>query len=100
MKLTKKQEQMLEHPLAQVYLASLEQTMYGKGERHGGDATPFFEQSWYHTANVHGRGFLTGQASKKIEEAVMSKEGEAWKQEMLGALVYLGMAIIYDDLNK
>lgn len=34
----------MEHPLYPVFMAAIEQAMYGKGERHGGNKTPFLEQ--------------------------------------------------------
>ena len=58
-----------EHPLFEVFTAAIEQAMYGKGERHGGNVTPFLEQPWAHYFKMHGRGFLTGQAAKKLEAA-------------------------------
>lgn len=94
MKLTKQQEEVLKHPLTPVLLAAVEQAMYGKGERHGGNATPFLEQPWVHYSKMHGRGFLTGQASKKLEEAASTREGLPFETEVLGAIVYLGMALL------
>lgn len=82
------------HPLFPVFLAAIHQAMFGKGERHGGNTTPFLEQPWNHYAAMHGRGFLTGQAAKKLEEAASTREGQAFEQEVLGAIVYCGMAII------
>jgi hypothetical protein len=55
------------------------------------------EQPWLHYAKLHGRGFLTGQAAKKLEEAASTKQGEAFVQEMLGAMAYIGMAILYSQ---
>lgn len=89
-----------EHPLAGVFSRALAQAMYGKGERHGGAATPFNDQPWLKIAKVHGLGFLTGQAVKKIEEAVRGKTGEPLERELLGAINYLGMALIYLDQQK
>lgn len=85
------------HPLYAQYIASIKQAMYGKGERHGGASTPFLEQPWRHYANMHGRGFLTGQAAKKLEEAASTKTGEAFANEVRGAIVYLGMALIFHE---
>lgn len=82
------------HPLYPVLMAAIDQAMHGKGERHGGNTTPFLEQPWVHYYNIHGRGFLTGQAAKKLEEAASKREGEAFVQEMLGAIVYAAMAIL------
>ena len=82
------------HPLQQVFDQAILQATKGKGERHGGEATPFLEQPWVHYAKMHGRGFLTGQAAKKLEEAASTRAGEAFVQEALGAIVYLAMAIL------
>lgn len=94
MKLTKQQEAILNHPLTPVLLAAVEQAMYGKGERHGGNVTPFLEQPWVHYGKMHGRGFLTGQAAKKLEEAASTREGLAFEAEVFGAIVYLGMSVL------
>ncbi len=94
MKLTKRQEEILAHPLTPVLLSAVEQAMFGKGERHGGNVTPFLEQPWVHYGKMHGRGFLTGQAAKKLEEAASTREGQAFETEVFGAIVYLGMAIL------
>lgn len=94
MKLTKRQEEILAHPLTPVLLSAVEQAMFGKGERHGGAVTPFLEQPWVHYGRMHGRGFLTGQAAKKLEEAASTREGAAFETEVMGAIVYLGMAIL------
>ena len=83
-----------QHPLYAVFIAAIDQAMNGKGERHGGAKTPFGEQPWNHYAKMHGRGFLTGQAAKKLEEAASTREGKAFETEVFGAMVYLGMAIL------
>lgn len=87
-------ERLLAHPLGPVLFKAIEQATSGKGKRHGGDETPFLEQPWVHYANMHGRGFLTGQAAKKLEEAASTRTGEAFETEMLGAIVYCGMALL------
>jgi hypothetical protein len=87
----------IEHPLFPVYVAAIEQAMYGKGERHGGAATPFLDQPWVHYVTMHGRGFATGQAAKKLEEAASTREGKAFEAEVLGAIVYAGMAILKEQ---
>lgn len=84
------------HPLYPVVTKAIEQAMFGKGERHGGNATPFLEQPWVHYGKMHGRGFLTGQASKKLEEAASKRSGEAFETEVLGAIVYAGMAVLFE----
>jgi hypothetical protein len=85
------------HPLQAVFDSAIEQATKGKGERHGGDSIPFMEQPWVHYAKMHGRGFLTGQAAKKLEEAASTRTGEAFKQEALGAIVYMAMAILHEE---
>jgi hypothetical protein len=82
------------HPLYPIFVAAIEQAMHGKGVRHGGNVTPFLDQPWAHYAKLHGRGFLTGQAAKKLEEAASGRMGQAFESEMLGAIVYCGMAIL------
>lgn len=86
--------EVMDHPLFPVLVAAIEQAMYGKGERHGGNAIPFLEQPWVHYAKMHGRGFLTGQAAKKLEEASHQREGGAFETEVLGAIVYAGMGVL------
>lgn len=86
--------EVMDHPLFPVLVAAIEQAMYGKGERHGGNAIPFLEQPWVHYAKMHGRGFLTGQAAKKLEEASHQREGRAFETEVLGAIVYAGMGVL------
>jgi len=89
-----------EHPLASVFAAAIDQVMRGKGQRHGGDTTPFMEQPWTHYAKMHGRGFLTGQAAKKLEEAASILDGEAFEKEVLGAIVYAGMAVLWERVTN
>jgi hypothetical protein len=84
------------HPLFPIFMDAIEQAMYGKGERHGGARTPFLEQPWAHYVKLHGRGFATGQAAKKLEEAASTREGAAFESEVFGALVYIGMAVLHE----
>jgi len=86
-----------QHPLTDVFESAVRQAMFGKGVRHGGALTPFLDQPWAHYARMHGRGFLTGQAAKKLEEAANTRQGEAFLTEMRGALVYIGMAILHEE---
>lgn len=83
-----------DHPLFPIFVAAINQAMYGKGGRHGGNVTPFLDQPWTHYAKMHGRGFLTGQAAKKLEEAASTRSGEAFELEVLGAIVYSGMSVL------
>ena len=84
------------HPLYPVFIAAIEQCLNGKSQRHGGGKTPFMDQPWRHYAKLHGRGFLTGQAAKKLEEAASTRNGEAFETEMLGAIVFAGMAVLFE----
>ena len=94
-KMPEKQTQGAEdHPLYPIFMAAIEQAMFGKGERHGGARTPFLEQPWVHYLKMHGRGFATGQAAKKLEEAASTRNGEGFETEVFGAIVYAGMAIL------
>lgn len=86
----------MKHPLEEVFASVIEQVTKGKGVRHGGDATPFLDQPWVHYAKMHGRGFLTGQAAKKLEEAASVLNGDAFEKEVLGAIVYAAMAVLWE----
>jgi hypothetical protein len=92
-------QECVNHPLFPVLMSAIEQAMYGKGERHGGAKTPFFEQPWVHYQRMHGRGFLTGQSAKKLEEASHQREGKPFIDEVLGAIVYAGMAVLREQGN-
>lgn len=87
------------HPLELIFGDAVTQATKGKGERHGGEAIPFYDQQWVRLADTHGNGFLTGQAAKKLTEAVESgnieKDPEAFEREVLGAMVYLGMSLLH-----
>lgn len=86
-----------EHPLYDHLMAAIEQAMFGKGERHGGATVPFLDQPIFHYAKMHGRGFLTGQAAKKLEEAASTRTGAAFRMEVLGAIVYAAAALIHEE---
>lgn len=89
----------LQHPMYPVVMAAIEQAMFGKGRRHGGAEIPWLEQPIFHYAKMHGRGFLTGQAAKKLEEAASTRTGEAFETEVLGAIVYACAAVIYERMQ-
>ena len=77
-----------------VLAAAVLQATKGKGQRHCGDATPFLEQPWVKLYRTHGLGFLLGQADKKYHEALSKPDTESFEREILGAIVYLGMALL------
>lgn len=90
------------HPLFIIFNEALQQATTGKGEAHFGKGHDFIEQPWLHYAKTHGIGFLTGQAVKKIEEAAMNIDTmthEEWEKEMLNAIVYAGMAIMFKNMR-
>lgn len=87
----------MNHPLQTAFDAAINQATSGKGTRHGGDKTPFLEQDWRRIAHHHGIGFLTGQAEKKLSELSTKATDEEWRQELLGAIVYLGMAYLFNS---
>lgn len=51
-------------------------------------------EKWLEIARTHGIGFLTGQAEKKLKEA-QGMDADAWEREMLGAINYAAMAMLY-----
>ena len=83
------------HPLYESFDDAVLQATGGKGRRHGGDATPFFEQKWYAIANSTGTSGLMYQMIKKAQEACEKEDQEAFERELLGALVYGGMAYLF-----
>ena len=87
-----------EHPLYPIFMQAIDQAMTGKGSRHGGGKVPFMEQSWNkEMAHNHGRGSLTGQSAKKLGEAARGKQGDAFIREVLGAINFAAMSIIYEQ---
>ena len=82
--------------LAAVFAAVMQQVTSGKGaERHGRGAD-FLEQPWKKIADDYGEGFLLGQAAKKMQEATHATgwDHDRWEREMLGALAYVGFAVV------
>lgn len=82
------------HPLQAVFDRCIEQVTSGKGDERHGYGRGFYDQPWVELAQTHGVGFLTGQSEKKLKEA-QSMDLDAWEREMLGAIVYAAMAILY-----
>lgn len=93
-------EEVFDHPLYPIFMNAIEQAIRGKGERHGGGKTPFMEQAWLSKAKTHGRGFLTGQASKKVDEAAETRQDEAFETEVLGAINYAAMSVIFERMQR
>ena len=88
------------HPLYPVFMAAIERVQNGKGEIHSGTAVPFMQQHWRRKADTHGRGFLTGQASKKVDEAAENYAGVKFVNEMLDQIAYAGMSILKECLDN
>jgi hypothetical protein len=90
----------LSHPLQAVFDDALAQATRGKGNaRHGQgkdptDAENFLAQDWREIARRHGPGFLSGQAEKKLREALELAHAER-DTELLGVLVYVAMLVIH-----
>lgn len=83
-------------PLRAILDAAYEQSAAGKGVERHGNGLPWLEQPILTVTRHHGLGFATGQAEKKIREAVgMVNRGDkaAAERELLGAIVYVAGAI-------
>ncbi len=83
----------IKHPLQIAFDLAIEQATKGKGVRHGGDSIPFYDQRWKRLADLHGEGFLTGQAQKNFEEA-LAKEGDAKERGLVEAMVWIAMSVL------
>jgi hypothetical protein len=85
----------VDHPLYDIFMDAIEQATGGKGVRHGGAATPFFEQPWNSIAKHTGFRGLMFQMIKKAEEACDKDNMETFERELLGSMVYGAMALLY-----
>ncbi len=83
------------HPLQAVFDAAIEQATKGKGERHGGDSVPFYDQQWMRNAKTYGIRGLLFQSSKKLGESVTKTTREDFERELLGAINYAAMAYLF-----
>lgn len=87
------------HPLQHAFDQVILQVTKGKGVRHGGDSIPFLEQKWKRLADLHGPGFLTGQAHKNLEEAMGKEDSDAMKRAIIETIAWLGMWVLWTDEN-
>jgi hypothetical protein len=85
------------------------QVLRGKGEERHGRGRPFEEQPTFKILDLVGPGYAAGQAIKKIEEAkglleitpggaycvTMSDRDAAVDAELLGAIGYLAMLVVW-----
>lgn len=93
------------HPLYDVFESAVAQVATGKGQERHGLGDEFFNQKWVRLAKIHGIGFLSGQAQKKLEEAMdyynkcppEDFEVAWWNKEMLGAINYISMCLLYKE---
>lgn len=89
--------EMMYAPLKRVLMTAYNHAAVGKGRErhsHGGD---FLNQDIMAIARVHGIGFQTGQAEKKVREShgmINRSEYRSAKSELLGAINYLAAAYI------
>ena len=82
--------------LEAVFSDVMQQVTSGKGAERHGKGNDFLEQPWKRIADDFGEGFLLGQAAKKMREATHATgwDHDRWEREMLGALAYIGFAIV------
>lgn len=87
------------HPLQKVFDEVIEQVSKGKGEERHGNGREFMQQPWKDLCDTYGVGFAFGQAAKKLSES-QGMTGEARKRELLGAIAYLAIGVLYEDIKK
>ena len=86
-------ESFAKDPLKAVLNLAYAQAMLGKGKERHAEDKPFQAQIWSVITKTVGLGFPLGQAFKKWDEAQRMAR-DAAVRELLGAIVYLSMAII------
>lgn len=89
-----------DHPLFKIFKQAIDQAQNGKGEERHGQGKPFMKQPWLRLGDVYGTGFLFGQADKKLEEAQGLSIPEHRRKERLGALVYIAMGLLHEDIDN
>lgn len=83
--------------LAETLNEALEQAQSGKGRERHANGRPFLRQPIMEIGRMVGLGYPTGQASKKIQEAVgmfSRDETDRAVNELLGAIIYSAAAIL------
>ena len=88
------------HPLYEIYEDAVAQACVGKGNERHGMGKSFYDQKWVKLADIHGVGFLSGQAQKKLEEAFDAyRQGNCdmvwFEKELMGSLNYVAMSLLY-----
>lgn len=83
--------------LAATLQEALDQAQFGKGKERHANGQPFERQPIMEIGRMVGLGYPTGQAQKKIQEAVgmfNRDEPDRAVAELLGAINYLAAAIL------
>jgi len=84
-------------PLKRVLMNAYNHASVGKGRERHGNGGDFISQDIMAIARVHGIGFQTGQAEKKVREShgmISRSEYRSAKSELLGAINYLAAAYL------
>jgi hypothetical protein len=94
------QKETKHHPLYEIYEDAVAQACVGKGNERHGMGKSFYDQKWVKLADIHGVGFLSGQAQKKLEEAFDAyRQGNCdmvwFEKELMGSLNYVAMSLLY-----
>lgn len=76
---------------------ALYQVFEGKGRERHGNGIDFSLQPWKSITDNVGTGFVIGQALKKLMEVKNLTTTSSYKRELLGAIVYIVMAIMYRE---
>lgn len=95
-KTNEKKDLSIEH-LTKILSEVVDQITHGKGQERHGSGIPFQDQPWKHILDNVGDGFSTGQALKKIFELKSLTSLPAYKREVLGAIAYLCMSLMYKE---
>lgn len=84
-------------PLKRVLMTAYNHAAVGKGRERHANGDDFINQDIMAIARVHGIGFQTGQAEKKVREShgmVAREDFRAARAELLGAINYIAAAYL------
>jgi hypothetical protein len=81
-------------PLAEILQKALDQAQTGKGAKCHANGKPFLEQPIMEEGRNSGPGFLSGQARKKILEALNCPDDDRAITDLLGAINYVAAMVI------
>lgn len=85
--------------LYRVLMDAYQQAAVGKGSQRHANDRPFKDQPMQSIIALNGKGFATGQISKKVQES-LRMEPEHAIHELLGAIVYAAGLIVYIQNNE